>query len=130
MDEILEFYPRLVVAGADAALDFYRRAFGAQVTERHTGPDGRVVHAMVQAGSARFAVKDADEYDPAPDSGGLPVIMALYVRDADTVAERMRDGGAQVVSEVRDQPYGQRAGRLRDPFGHLWMIAQPDLAGE
>lgn len=124
MSEIEELYPRLVVDGADAALEFYGQALGAVVTERHAGPDGRVVHAMVQAGPARFAVKDADEHDPAPDRGGLPVILALYVRDAHAVARRMVDGGAEVVFPVRDQPYGGRGGRLRDPYGHQWMLAQ------
>ena len=124
MSEIVELCPRLVVDGADAALEFYSRALGDTVAERHAGPDGRLVHAMVQAGPARFAVKAADEHDPAPSDGGLPMILALYVHDADAVAQRMLDGGAEVVFPVRDQPYGERAGRLRDPFGHLWMIAQ------
>lgn len=124
MDEIEELYPRLVVADADAALGFYASAFGADVVERYTDPDGRVVHAMVAVGPARFAVKDADRYDPAPGDGGVPVILALYVRNADAVAARMVDGGATVVFPVADQPYGERGGRLRDPSGHLWMIAQ------
>ena len=124
MSENVELYPRLVVRGADAALDFYTRAFGGTAEDRHAGPDGTVVHARVQAGAVRFAVKEADEYDSAPDGGALPVIIALYVTDADAVADRMVSGGAQVLFPVRDQPYGGRGGRLRDPFGHLWMIAQ------
>lgn len=124
MTEIVELYPRLVVARADDALSFYTNALSATVTERYADADGRVVHAMVQAGPVRFAVKDADDYDPAPGAGGLPVILALYVADADAVAANMLDGGATVVFPVADQPYGERGGRLRDPFGHLWMIAQ------
>ena len=124
MTEILSLYPRLVVDGADAALAFYTAAFGAETLDRHTDPDGRVVHAMVAAGPVRFAVKDADGYDPAPTTGGVPVIIALYVTDADEVARRMVANGATVISEVDDQPYGERGGRLADPFGHLWMIAQ------
>lgn len=124
MTEIQSLYPRLVVDGADAALTFYRDAFGAEIVERFTDPDGRVVHAMVAAGPVRFAVKDADSYDPAPTAGGVPVILALYVTDADAVAARMVDGGATVIFAVDDQPYGERGGRLADPFGHLWMVAQ------
>jgi PhnB protein len=127
---IQELYPRLVVAGADAALAFYVEAFGAEVLERHTDPDGRVVHAMVAAGPVRFAVKDADGYDPAPSAGAVPVIIALYVADADEVARRMVAGGASVLFEVADQPYGERGGRLADPFGHLWMVAQHTLRGD
>lgn len=123
MTEILELYPRLVVDGADAALDFYTAAFDGQVSERYTGPDGRVVHAMVTAGPVKFAVKDADSHDRAPAEGGVPVIIALYVADPDAVAARMERGGATVVFPVADQPYGERGGRLADPFGHLWMLA-------
>ncbi len=118
-----DLYPRLVVDGADAALNFYVTAFGGEVSERFTGPDGRVVHAMVTVDGVRFAVKDADGYDPAPTAGAVPVIVALYVADPDAVAARMVDGGATVIFPVDDQPYGERGGRLADPFGHLWMVA-------
>jgi uncharacterized glyoxalase superfamily protein PhnB len=121
MADILELYPRLVVDDADEALAFYSRAFGGTVTERFAGPDGRVVHAVVQAGPARIAVKDADEVDRVPTGGGT--IHALYVVDADAVAARMVDGGAQLIFPVADHDYGDRAGRLRDPFRHVWMVA-------
>jgi PhnB protein len=123
MSQITALYPRLVVDGADAALDFYARALGGTVTERFTGPDGRVVHAMVEAGPARFAVKDAGDGDPAPSGDGIPVIMSLDVSDADAVAERMLGAGATVIFPVADRGYGY-GGRLRDPFGHQWMISQ------
>ncbi len=118
-------FPRLVVRGADAACEFYVNAFGGKVTERHTTPDGAVVHAMFEAGPVRFGVKDADSYDPAPVPGGpLPVIVAVYVSDPDEVAARMVAGGAEVLFPVTDHDYGDRGGRLRDPWGHLWMIAK------
>ncbi len=118
-----DLYPRLVVNGADAALAFYTSAFGGEMTERFTDPDGRVVHAMVAVDGVRFAVKDADGYDPAPVAGNVPVIVALYVDDPDAVAARMVEGGATVTFPVDDHPYGERGGRLADPFGHLWMVA-------
>ena len=123
MSEINEFYPRLVVEGADDALAFYAKVFGGEVTERYAD-GGRVQHAMVAAGPARFAVKDAGDGDPAPGAGGLPVIMALYVDDPDAVAARMLDGGATVIFPVSDHEYGERAGRLADPWGHQWMLAK------
>jgi len=123
MEEILGLHPRLVVEGADAALAFYSIALGGEVTERYT-MDGRVVHAMVTAGPIRFAVKDAGDGDAAPSGGGVPVIMSLDVSDADAVAERMLAAGATVIFPVADQDYGDRSGRLADPFGHQWMIAQ------
>jgi uncharacterized glyoxalase superfamily protein PhnB len=114
-----------VVSDGPRAIDFYRTALGAEEIERYTDPGGKIVHAMLRIGGAVIAVKDADESDPAPDSlGGSPVIMALDVSDADAVAEAMLRGGATVVYPVADQHYGQRGGRLADPFGHLWMISQ------
>ncbi|CAL9412675.1 putative protein [Streptomyces sp. enrichment culture] len=122
---VTRLYARLVVPDAPRAIDFYRAALGAEETERYTGPDGRIVHALLRLGGSVVAVKDADEGDPAPASlGGSPVIMALDVSDADAVAEAMLRGGATVVYPVADQHYGQRGGRLADPFGHLWMISQ------
>jgi len=123
MSEINDFYPRLVVEGADEAMSFYAKAFGAEVTERYAD-GGRMQHAMLEAGPARFAVKDAGDGDPAPSEGGLPVIMALYVADPDAVAARMLDGGARVVFPVADHEYGDRAGRIADPWGHQWMLAK------
>ncbi|MEU0245476.1 VOC family protein [Streptomyces sp. NPDC006235] len=122
---LTRLYARLVVSDGPRAIDFYRTAFGAEEIERYTGPDGKIVHAMLRLGDAVIAVKDADASDPSPDSlGGSPVIMALDVSDADAVAEAMLRGGASVVYPVADQHYGQRGGRLADPFGHLWMISQ------
>jgi uncharacterized glyoxalase superfamily protein PhnB len=123
MSEIEQFYPRLVVEGADEALAFYTKVFGGAVTERYAD-GGRVQHAMVVAGPARCALKDAGDGDPAPSGGGVPVIMAVYVADPDAVAERMVDGGARVVFPVADHEYGERAGRLADPWGHQWMVAK------
>jgi PhnB protein len=123
MSEINEFYPRLVVEGADDALAFYAKVFRGEVTERYAD-GGRVQHALLVAGPARFAVKDAGDGDPAPSGGGLPVIMALYVDDPDAVAARMLDGGATVIFPVSDHEYGERAGRLADPWGHQWMLAK------
>ncbi|MET9390563.1 VOC family protein [Streptomyces sp. NPDC006624] len=122
---VTRLYARLVVSDGPRAIDFYRTALGAEEVERYTGPEGRIVHALLRLGGTVLAVKDADEGDPAPPAlGGSPVVMALDVEDADAVAEAMLRGGAKIVYPVSDQPYGQRAGRLADPFGHLWMISQ------
>ncbi|MFF0889481.1 VOC family protein [Streptomyces sp. NPDC003456] len=120
------FHPRLVVSDGPRAVDFYRTALGAEEIERYTGPGGRIVHALLRLGDALIAVKDAGDGDPAPpDLGGTPVILALEVSDADAVAEAMLRAGASVVHPVADQHYGQRGGRLADPFGHQWMISHP-----
>lgn len=125
MTTIEEFYPRLVVEGADKACAFYAAVFGGEVTERYADDaTGRIHHAMVVAGAARIAVKDAGDGDPAPARGGQPVIMAVYVDDPDAMAQRMIEGGAEVIFPVSDHDYGERAGRLRDPWGHQWMLAK------
>jgi len=117
-----QLYPRLVVSDADAAVSFYAAAFGAELVERYTDGSGRVVHALLRAGDAVWAIKDGDDVDPAPTGPGA-VIIALYVDDPDAVAAAMVDGGGRVVFEVADHPYGERGGRIADPFGHAWMVA-------
>jgi uncharacterized glyoxalase superfamily protein PhnB len=124
---IRSMYPRLVVSNAAAAIDFYVAAFGAKEVERYADPaTGKIVHAAVTIGDIFVAVKDEGDGDPAPTSlGGSPVIIALEVDDADAVGAAMERAGATVVHPIRDQDYGQRGGRLADPYGHLWMIAEP-----
>jgi PhnB protein len=130
---IQALYPRLVVSDGAAAIDFYTRTLGAEETARYTDPAGRIVHAELTIGPATVAIKDEDGADRAPTSlGGTPVVIALYVDDADAVAESMTGAGATVVYPVNNQPYGERGGRLADPYGHLWMISQriEDLSPE
>lgn len=123
MTNINDVYPRLVVEGADAALAFYADVFGATETERFAAPDGRVQHAMLRIGEFQVAVKDAGDGDPAPGAT-VPVIMAVYCDDPDAVADHMMALGAEVLFPVSDHDYGERAGRLRDPWGHQWMVAK------
>ncbi|MBN9100537.1 MULTISPECIES: VOC family protein [unclassified Pseudonocardia] len=122
MTHILGLHARLVVDDADEALAFYAAAFDAEVSERHV-IDGKVVHSIVTAGPVRFAVRDAGYGDAGPDGDSTPVIMSLDVSDADAVAERMLAAGATVVHPVSDHDYGDRGGRLRDPFGHQWTVS-------
>lgn len=118
--------PRLVVADAARAIDFYVAALGAVEQERHTTPDGKIVHAEVRIGPAVFAVKDEGDGDPAPTTlGGSPVILSLEVTDADAVGDAMVRAGATVVYAIQDWDHGSRGGRFADPSGHLWMVAQP-----
>lgn len=121
-----DLFPRLVVTDAARAIDFYTSAFGAKEVARYTDDStGRILHAELELAGVTLAVKDEGDGDPAPPTlGGTPVVMALYVDDADAVGARMERHGATVVFPIEDQPYGERGGRLADPFGHLWMIAQ------
>jgi PhnB protein len=118
--------PYLIVNGADRALDFYKRAFGATELMRHTGPDGRVGHAEVRIGDT--VVMLADEH-PDHDAhgprkfGGSPVGLHLYVEDVDAVWSRATAAGARIKRPLADQFYGDRNGSLEDPFGHTWHLS-------
>jgi PhnB protein len=122
--------PRLVVRNGAAAIDFYRDAFGAeQLGERFTGPGGELIHAEVRIGDSVVMITDEmDEDAPAksPESvGGLvTAIMALYWTDVDAAWDRAVAAGAEVLYPLADQFYGERGGRLRDPFGQQWMLSQ------
>lgn len=122
--------PRLVVRGGAAAVDFYRRAFDAhQLGEAFTGPDGEVIHAELRIGDSVVMVTDESE-DGAPArspqslDGTVTAIMATYWEDVNAAWERALAAGAEVIYPLEDQFYGERGGRLRDPFGHQWMLSQ------
>lgn len=123
--------PRLVVRDGAAAIDFYKQAFGAEeLGERFRLPDGQLVHAEVRIGDSVVMIteaeRDADAVAASPEAvGGLvTAIMATYWVDVDEVWERALAAGAQVVYPLADQFYGDRAGRLRDPFGQQWMLSK------
>ncbi len=118
--------PYLVINDAARAIDFYKRAFGALEVVRLEGADGRVAHCEIKIGAASILL--ADEWEGAGASspaslGGTPVIIHLEVDDVDAVAKRAIDAGAKVIFPVADQFYGARAGRLQDPFGHMWLLS-------
>jgi uncharacterized glyoxalase superfamily protein PhnB len=124
-------FPRLIVRGADAAIEFCERAFGAELRERSAGPDGLVGYARLTVGDFSLALSEevADWGWISPMSlGGSPVLIQLELDDCDTVADRMVAERAEVVIPLADRPYGKREGRIRDPFGHLWILSR-QLAG-
>ncbi len=118
---------RLVVDDAAAALDFYVTALDGCELVRYAESSGAIVHAEVEVGNSVFSVTQADgNVNRSPsDLGGSPVLCHLQVPDADARAAAMVSKGATVVFPVADQFYGSRDGRLRDPFGHLWLLTQP-----
>jgi len=128
--------PALVVKGADKAIEFYKKAFGAEESVRMAGPDGKsVMHAELRIGDSLFFVGDEapDMGALSPQSiGGTPCTLHLYVNDADAVFKRAVDAGAQVKQPVADMFWGDRYGKVQDPFGHGWGIATPkeDLTPE
>jgi PhnB protein len=116
----------LVVRDAPEALAFYKRAFGATEVMRLADPSGQIMHAEMQIGDSRIALapEAPDWGNRSPQLlGGSPVIVQLYVEDVDTLANQAVAAGAQVIFPVADQFYGDRAGRLADPFGHIWIVS-------
>jgi PhnB protein len=121
--------PRLVVSDGAAAIDFYATAFGAElVGERHTQPDGSLIHAELRIGNAVVMVtQDSGDGTPARAPAAdrpVNVIMVTYWEDVDGAWERALEAGAEVIYPMADQFYGERGGRLRDPFGHQWMLSR------
>jgi PhnB protein len=118
--------PYLIVRGAAAALEFYKKAFGATESMRMEQPDGRISHAEIKIGDSHVML--ADEFPEigarSPQSlGGSPVSLLLYVEDVDRVVSQAVAAGAKVLRPVQDKFYGDRMGSLVDPFGHQWHIA-------
>lgn len=116
--------PKLVVEGADRAIEHYAAVLGAEVLRRFTF-DGSVVFAELRVGGSTIQLKDADDTDPAPPAGGGGVVLDVLTPDPDALMARALEHGAEVVFEVADQPYGARQGRFRDPFGHQWIVGTP-----
>ena len=122
---IHEVYAYLCVRDSAAAIDFYTHAFGATELFRLVEPSGRIGHAELQLGPVVLMVSDAfPEYGiHAPESGALPPIrMHLHVDNADAAIARAVAAGATPLGEVSDAFYGERGGRIVDPFGHVWLI--------
>jgi PhnB protein len=116
----------LAVRNASAAIEFYKKAFGATEAMRLTDPDGKIAHAEIRIGSSSIYL--ADEMpawqNPSPETlGGSAVTIVLNVADVDAVVRHAVEAGAKLVDQVADQFYGERRGKLLDPFGHVWRVS-------
>ena len=117
--------PYLAVDGAERAIAFYERAFGAVLTGRYDGPDGTIMHATMRVGDSVLELGDPmpDYGLVAPRGGGVSSSLMFYCDDVDAVHAGAVEAGATVVAEVTDFPSGDRYGTVLDPFGHRWSIA-------
>jgi PhnB protein len=121
--------PRLVVDDGGAAIAFYAQAFGAKEPgERFTGPGDELIHAEIQIGHSVVMITgdaiDGPVRSPGRLGGMVTCVMALYWQDVDAAWQRAVTAGAEVIYPLEDQFYGERGGRLRDPFGQQWMMSQ------
>jgi PhnB protein len=122
---IHEVFAYLSVHDCKAAIDFYQRAFGAEEIFRLTEPSGRIGHVELKLGPAVLML--ADEYPEygivGPKTlGGNGSRVHLHVDNADAMTARAVEAGATLVMAPKDEFYGERSARVRDPFGHEWLI--------
>ena len=118
--------PSLVVSNSKDAIEFYKKAFGANEIYQMPAPDGKIMHAMIQIEDS--FVMMSDEFPTmgckSPTSiGGTAVTIHLYVEDADQVFNQAIEAGAKVTMPIMDVFWGDRFGTVTDPFGHSWAIA-------
>lgn len=118
----------LIINGADKAIEFYKKAFGAQESgSPHHTPDGKVMHAELKIGDSTLML--ADEFPgmgaKGPQSlGGSPVVLNVYMDDIDKVFNQAVAAGATVIMPLANQFWGDRYGQVKDPFGHHWALGQ------
>lgn len=125
--------PSLVVSNSKEAIEFYKKAFGANEIYQMAGPGGKTLHAMIQIGDS--FVMMADEFpsmgSKSPTSiGGTAVTLHLYVDDADKIFNQAVNAGAKITMPIMDAFWGDRYGCVLDPYGHSWAIAthQKDMS--
>jgi len=117
--------PHLICAGAAAAIEFYKKAFGAVELSRIPGVNGKIMHASIRIGDSVIMLNEEN-----PEWGALgpkalkgsPVTIHLYVKDADAVFAQAVKAGAKVTMPLDDMFWGDRYGKVEDPFGHQWSI--------
>jgi len=127
--------PYMTVRDAARAIEFYKQAFGAQERGAMKGDDGKIVHAELQIGDSIIMLADEmPEFGSlSPQStGGAGMGLHIYIEDVDTAFQRAVKAGATVEMPVADMFWGDRYGKLRDPFGHKWSIGthKADLSME
>ncbi|MEO8214800.1 MAG: VOC family protein [Myxococcales bacterium] len=116
--------PSLVLDDTTAAIEWYKKTFGADELSRAVGPDGKVMHAEIRIGNSRVMLNDAMMGAKSPKAyGGSPASLWLYVDDCDVLFNRAVAAGAEVSMPVADMFWGDRFGAVVDPFGHRWSLA-------
>jgi uncharacterized glyoxalase superfamily protein PhnB len=119
--------PSVVVKGAEQAIEFYKKALGAQELMRMKSPDGKIMHAELKIGDSIIFVSDEFPNMGLTKSpltlGGCTGALHIYVENVDTAFQRAVDAGGKVAMPVSDMFWGDRYGSITDPFGHVWGLA-------
>ena len=120
--------PHLIVRDGAKAIEFYKKAFGAEVKRIHQTPDGRVTHAELKIGDSRLML--GDEFPgmgscQSPQTlGGTTATINIYTENVDQLFDRAVAAGATVTIPLAKQFWGDRCGQVKDPFGHAWALGQ------
>jgi PhnB protein len=125
--------PVLTLDEARKAIDWYKKALGAEELSTATGPDGKIMHSEIRLGQSRIMLNDAMMGNKGPkELGGSPASLWIYVEDADALFNRAVEAGAEVRMPMMDQFWGDRFGAVDDPFGYTWSFAthKEDLTRE
>ena len=129
--------PSLTCDDAVQAIEWYKKALGAEEVSRAVGPDGKIMHAELKIGDSRIMLNDAMMGGKGPKAlGGSPASLWIYVENCDALFNRAIAAGAQVahggMGQLQDQFWGDRSGTFTDPHGYVWTIAthKEDLTGE
>jgi len=118
--------PSLILDNAAEAIDWYKKALGAEETARAVGPDGKIMHAEIRIGDSPIMLMDAMMGAKGPKAfGGSPASLWLYVNDCDALFKRAVGAGGKVPAHgaMTDQFWGDRSGTFTDPHGYTWTIA-------
>jgi len=116
--------PVLTLDDTAKAIDWYKKAFGAEELARSAGPDGKIMHAEIRIGDSRIMMSDPIMDGKGPQAyGGSPASLWIYVRDCDALYKRAIGAGAKSTMEMGDQFWGDRFGAVSDPFGYRWSFA-------
>jgi PhnB protein len=116
--------PYLVVSDGSRAIEYYKRAFGASAVVQMPGPGGKIGHAELKIGDSMIMLSDEMPGNRSPQSlGGSPVSIFLYVENVDSVFNEAVKAGAKADMPPQDMFWGDRFGKLTDPFGHSWALA-------
>jgi PhnB protein len=118
--------PYLAVEDAEAAIEYYKEAFGAKERYRMPMPDGKIAHAELEIAQSILMLSDVFPQATArspKEIGGTTVSIFVFVEDVDKVVNQAVDAGGTITMEPEDQFWGDRFGTITDPFGHLWGIS-------
>ena len=118
--------PYLIINGAAAAIEFYKKTFGATELLRMDAPGGKIGHAEIKIGDSPVMLADESPEMGAKSArtlGGSPISLMIYVEDVDARVAQAVAAGAKITRPVADQFYGDRTGGIEDPFGYHWYLA-------